>query len=221
MADRHVRELVEPVTGTGATRNGEKDSMTMTQESEMRSAVTGVDLSIEMTDQELADLVRTVRDRTWALDAAGHKLAARFVREELLQQLVREFAPYEVWIEADYQFGDDSLSEGAREFQQLVESGSIGWAEGLPTGSPMLDGPVSTATTIDVAPDVDIDLEWVQRSTAAALTRDQVAKLLGVDPRTVTNAVQRGDLPSIKVGRRVLIPRLPLLAMLGAATGGE
>lgn len=58
------------------------------------------------------------------------------------------------------------------------------------------------------------DLEWLRGITAAVVTRDDVAELLGVDPRTVTSAVESGQLPSLRVGRRVLIPRVPLLALL-------
>jgi excisionase family DNA binding protein len=63
-----------------------------------------------------------------------------------------------------------------------------------------------------------IDLDWLRTATEAALTRRQTAKLLGVDERTVTRAIQDGEIPSIRMGRRVLIPRLPLLRLLGADT---
>lgn len=62
-----------------------------------------------------------------------------------------------------------------------------------------------------------MNLDQARASTAAALTRTQVAALLDVDERTVTRAVDEGQLPAIRLGRRVLIPRLPLLALLGAA----
>ena len=61
------------------------------------------------------------------------------------------------------------------------------------------------------------DLHWLQTTTAATVTRADVAKLLGVDERTVTRAIVDGQLPSLRVGRRVLIPRVPLLARLGAS----
>ena len=60
-----------------------------------------------------------------------------------------------------------------------------------------------------------IDLEWLKRATAAALTRGQVAQVLGVDERTVTRAIDSGQIPSLQIGRRVLVPRLPLLRKLG------
>jgi hypothetical protein len=33
--------------------------------------------------------------------------------------------------------------------------------------------------------------------------------------RTVTRAIENGELPALRLGRRVLIPRLPLLAAVG------
>jgi excisionase family DNA binding protein len=61
------------------------------------------------------------------------------------------------------------------------------------------------------------DLHWLQTTTAATITRADAAELLGVDQRTVTRAIIDGQLPSLRVGRRVLIPRVPLLARLGAS----
>lgn len=61
-----------------------------------------------------------------------------------------------------------------------------------------------------------IDLDWLRNATAAAITRRQTAQVLGVDERTVTRAINNDELPSLRMGRRVLIPRLPLLRLLGA-----
>ena len=58
------------------------------------------------------------------------------------------------------------------------------------------------------------DLDWLRASTSATVTRADVAELLDVDERTVTRAVEAGQLPSLRIGRRVLIPRVPLLALL-------
>ncbi len=52
-------------------------------------------------------------------------------------------------------------------------------------------------------------------SRAAVVTVAQAASVLGVDVRTVTRAIVKGELPALRLGRRVLIPRLPLLAALG------
>ncbi len=52
-------------------------------------------------------------------------------------------------------------------------------------------------------------------SRAAVVTVAQAACVLGVDVRTVSRAIVNGELPALRLGRRVLIPRLPLLAALG------
>jgi excisionase family DNA binding protein len=63
-----------------------------------------------------------------------------------------------------------------------------------------------------------MDLESLSDSKKAALTRSEVAELFGCDPRTITQGIKDGTIPSIKLGRRVVIPREPLLAMLTAPT---
>ncbi len=60
-----------------------------------------------------------------------------------------------------------------------------------------------------------MDLEKLRMSRAAVVTVAQAASVLGVDVRTVTRAIVKGELPALRLGRRVLIPRLPLLAALG------
>ncbi len=52
-------------------------------------------------------------------------------------------------------------------------------------------------------------------SDREVLNRTEVATLLGVDARTVTAAVDSGELPGTRIGRRLLIPRRPLLEKLG------
>lgn len=60
------------------------------------------------------------------------------------------------------------------------------------------------------------DLDWLRNATEAALSRRQTAALLQVDERTVTRGIENGEIPSLRIGRRVLVPRLPLLRLLGA-----
>ena len=60
-----------------------------------------------------------------------------------------------------------------------------------------------------------MDLEELRVSRAAVVTIAQAAAVFGVDVRTVTRAIENGELPALRLGRRVLIPRLPLLAALG------
>lgn len=66
-----------------------------------------------------------------------------------------------------------------------------------------------------------MDLEDLVKSSAAVVTVAEVADLLGVDSRTVSRAMANGDLPGLRVGRRLLVPRLPLLAHLGVLTADQ
>jgi excisionase family DNA binding protein len=61
----------------------------------------------------------------------------------------------------------------------------------------------------------ELTLTTLATSATATLTVTEVAALLGLDARTVSRACQDGQLPSLRVGRRLLVPRLPLLALLG------
>ena len=66
-----------------------------------------------------------------------------------------------------------------------------------------------------------MNLEDLKASRSAVVTLAQAASVFGVDVRTVTRAIQNGELPALRLGRRVLIPRLPLLACLGVVTDGH
>ena len=46
------------------------------------------------------------------------------------------------------------------------------------------------------------------------LTVDETAKLLGISRGSAYQAVRRGEIPTIRIGRRFLIPRARLMAML-------
>ncbi|MGG7101018.1 helix-turn-helix domain-containing protein [Rhodococcus sp. 24CO] len=50
-----------------------------------------------------------------------------------------------------------------------------------------------------------------------ALTRTEVAALFGVDARTVSRAIDDGTIPSVRLGRRVFVPRVRLLDLLTQA----
>ncbi|TFC96218.1 DNA-binding protein [Cryobacterium sinapicolor] len=72
-------------------------------------------------------------------------------------------------------------------------------------------------TAICIAPQNEVfDLDWLRGLKRATVTRTEAAKLYGVDPRTITAAIEQGTVPAIKLGRRVVIPREPLLALLTA-----
>ena len=62
-----------------------------------------------------------------------------------------------------------------------------------------------------------MDLDELRISRAAVVTVAQAASVFGVDARTVTRAIENGELPALRLGRRLLIPRLPLLAALGVS----
>jgi excisionase family DNA binding protein len=66
-----------------------------------------------------------------------------------------------------------------------------------------------------------VNLEDLRTSRSAVVTVAQAAPVFGVDVRTVTRAIQNGELPALRLGRRVLIPRLPLLACLGVTADGD
>ena len=52
-----------------------------------------------------------------------------------------------------------------------------------------------------------------------AYTREEVAQMLGVNPRTVTREIQRGNLKAFNVGRAVRITRRALMEFMGE--GGQ
>jgi excisionase family DNA binding protein len=65
-----------------------------------------------------------------------------------------------------------------------------------------------------------VDLDELQISRAAVVTVAQAAWVFGVDVRTVARAIENSELSAVRLGRRVLIPRLPLLAVLGVTVDG-
>ena len=52
----------------------------------------------------------------------------------------------------------------------------------------------------------------------ATVSVDVAAAFLGVAPNTLYAAARAGEIKSLRLGRRVVIPVLPLLAMVGAAS---
>lgn len=57
-------------------------------------------------------------------------------------------------------------------------------------------------------------LDELLATDRAVITRTEVASLLECDERTVSNAIAAGGLPSVRVGRRVLIPVRRLIPLL-------
>lgn len=60
-----------------------------------------------------------------------------------------------------------------------------------------------------------MNLNDLLASSAATLTPTDAGQILGCDPRTVGRGIEDGTIPAIRVGRRVMIPRIPFLRMLG------
>ena len=61
--------------------------------------------------------------------------------------------------------------------------------------------------------DTTLTLDVLRASRSLTITRTEAAAALGVDPRTVTAGIQNGTIPSLKIGRRVVIPREKFLAL--------
>ncbi len=55
--------------------------------------------------------------------------------------------------------------------------------------------------------DILVTLDDLRASRNAVITRAEAAAALGVDPRTITASIENGSIPSVKLGRRVVIPR--------------
>ena len=56
-----------------------------------------------------------------------------------------------------------------------------------------------------------------QSGKSLAFSASEVAKLLGVSKNTVYEAIHTGQIPSIRWGKRILIPRVALMKMLEEA----
>jgi len=52
-----------------------------------------------------------------------------------------------------------------------------------------------------------VTVEMLRESRSLVITRADAPAALGVDPRTVTAGIENGSIPSVKLGRRVVIPR--------------
>ncbi|MFC1945437.1 helix-turn-helix domain-containing protein [Chloroflexota bacterium] len=53
-----------------------------------------------------------------------------------------------------------------------------------------------------------------QQETRLTLNVSEAARILGLSRNSTYEAVKRGEIPSIKFGRRVIIPRAALFKML-------
>ena len=60
---------------------------------------------------------------------------------------------------------------------------------------------------------VTVTLDDLRSSRSVVITRTEAAAALGVDPRTITASIDNGTIPSVKLGRRVVIPREKFLRL--------
>ncbi len=51
----------------------------------------------------------------------------------------------------------------------------------------------------------------------ATVTVSEAALIVGIGRMAAYEAVRRGDIPSLRIGRRIVVPRAALERMLGAA----
>ena len=61
-----------------------------------------------------------------------------------------------------------------------------------------------------------VTIDALRSSRTLVITRAEAAAALGVDPRTVTAGIENGTIPSVKLGRRVVIPREKFLRLFDA-----
>jgi len=58
-----------------------------------------------------------------------------------------------------------------------------------------------------------VTIDALRGSRSLVITRTEAAAALGVDPRTVTAGIENGTIPSVKLGRRLVIPREKFLKL--------
>ena len=56
----------------------------------------------------------------------------------------------------------------------------------------------------------------VDTTVPVALTRTEAARIARVDRRTIDKGIEDGTIQAVRIGRRLLIPRAPFLALFGA-----
>ena len=56
---------------------------------------------------------------------------------------------------------------------------------------------------------------WSQPAERQTLTVEEAARVLGIGRNSAYEAVRRGDLPVIRIGRRYVVPRAALERLLG------
>ena len=64
---------------------------------------------------------------------------------------------------------------------------------------------------------LELQMEATNEGDREVLTVEEAAELLRIGRGTAYEAVRLGEIPSIRIGRRVLVPRRPLMRLLGRA----
>jgi hypothetical protein len=65
-----------------------------------------------------------------------------------------------------------------------------------------------------------VTLDELRELKVATITREQAASILNVDPRLVSKGISSGVIPSIKIDRKALVLREPLVRLLTGDPGG-
>lgn len=58
-----------------------------------------------------------------------------------------------------------------------------------------------------------LDIDDLRQRRSLVITRQEAAEGLGVDPRAIAVGLEEGMIPSVKLGRRVVIPREKFLRL--------
>ncbi len=58
-----------------------------------------------------------------------------------------------------------------------------------------------------------VTIDALRGLRSLVITRTEAAAALGVDPRTQTAGIENGTIPSVKLGRRLVIPREKFLKL--------
>lgn len=73
----------------------------------------------------------------------------------------------------------------------------------------------STVWASDVTHCARQEKDMNRTDTSLALTMKDAAKLVGVDYRTIKLGIESGTIPTVQLGPRRMIPRVPLLRAFG------
>jgi excisionase family DNA binding protein len=65
-----------------------------------------------------------------------------------------------------------------------------------------------------------MSLPQPEKDERVALSVDEAAALLGISPSLAYDLCARGDLPSLRLGRRIVVPRRALEGWMDRAEGG-